>query len=167
MIRCTSNIDSIIARVTAYRDSLPEMCRLIITELISAGEIIARSEVISLGAVYTGALANSIDHYYDEATRTGFVRCNSEYGIFVEFGTGVVGKEHPYSGRAMAAIGYRYGGGTTYVQTSDGRVGWYYPADDGTWRFTEGQPSRPFMYNTAQLMKRQVTTVARQVFVGA
>lgn len=137
-----------------------------IQRLIAEGEVIARSEVIALDAVYTGALANSIDHYYDAATRTGFIRCNADYGMFVEFGTGVLGKEHPYPGEAMAAVGYQYGGGTTYVQTEDGRVGWFFPGDDGKWYFTEGQPSRPFMYNTAQLLRRQVMPIARQVFAN-
>lgn len=164
MIRVTSNINTVINQVKAYRNNLSAMTQRIINELVSRGEIIARSEVISLNAVFTGNLANSIDHFYDAASRTGFVRCNAEYGMFVEFGTGVVGKEHPYTGAVMAEIGYRYGGGTTYVQTADGRVGWYYPADDGTWRFTEGQASRPFMYNAAQIMRREILPVARQVF---
>ena len=64
----------------------------------------------------------------------------------------------------MADVGYRYGGGTTYVQTEDGRVGWYFPARDGKWYFTEGQPSRPFMWETAQLLKSQVIPIARSVF---
>lgn len=164
MIKLSSNVGTVLAQVKAYRDNLSELSREIVQQMIAEGEIIARSEVISLGAVYTGALANSIDHFYDENTHTGFIRCNADYGIFVEFGTGVVGKGNPYPGAAMAAVGYRYGGGTTYVQTADGRVGWYFPADDGKWYFTEGQPSRPFMYNTAQLMKKQVIPAARRVF---
>lgn len=167
MIRFSSNINNVIAQVRAYRDNLNQLTQQIIEELIAEGETIARSEVISLDAVYTGNLANSIIHFYDVASRTGFIRCNAEYGIFVEFGTGVVGTQSPYPGEAMAAVGYRYGGGTTYVQLEDGRVGWYYPADDGKWYFTEGQPSRPFMYNTARMVARDVIPIARQVFTGA
>jgi hypothetical protein len=55
-------------------------------------------------------------------------------------------------------------GGTTYVTLSDGRVGWYYPADDGTWKFTEGLPSRPFMYETAQEVRRESNAIFREVF---
>ena len=47
---------------------------------------------------------------------------------------------------------------------ADGRVGWFFPGDDGKYYFTEGQPSRPFMYETALMMARQVTPIARQVF---
>ena len=160
----TSNIRTVIRQVRAYRDRLSELTSEVVRKLIAEGEIVARSEVIVLDAVYTGNLANSIDHFFDAATNTGFIRCNAEYGIFVEFGTGIIGKENPYPGTAMAAVGYQYGGGTTYVQTADGRVGWFFPGDDGKYYFTEGQPSRPFMYETALMMARQVTPIARQVF---
>lgn len=163
MIKMTSNVDVIIAEIKKYRDSLNLKMTEIINELCAQGATVCRGEIISLGAVFTGELANSIENYYDEATHTGLIVCEADYGIFVEFGTGIVGKENSYIGSAMAEIGYKYGGGTTYVQLADGRVGWYYPADDGTWKFTEGQPSRPFMYNTAQILKRQVIPVARAV----
>ena len=163
MIEVTSNVDVIINQLRNYRDALKGKMAEIIKELCSQGAIICRSEIISLGAVFTGELANSIVSYYDEATKTGLIVCEADYGIFVEFGTGVIGQENPYIGTAMADVGYRYGGGTTYVQLKDGRVGWYFPADDGTWKFTEGQPSRPFMYNTAQILKNQVIPIARSV----
>lgn len=166
-MRITSNVADVIRQVRAYRDNLDNLLAEVIKRLVDEGAVIARTEVVHLDAVYTGKLANSIDHFYDEATHTGFVRCNADYGVFVEFGTGIVGKTHPYGGTAMAAAGYRYGGGTTYVQLSDGRVGWYFPTDDGTFVFTEGQPSRPFMWNTAQMMKKQVIPIARQVFKNA
>lgn len=158
------NADRILQQVRQYRNQIDSIARQIINALISEGEIIARSEIISLNAVYTGALANSISHFYDAATHTGFIRCNADYGIFVEFGTGIVGSQSPHPGQVVAEVGYRYGGGTTYVQLEDGRVGWYYPGADGKWHFTEGQPSRPFMYNTARILSRQIATVGKQVF---
>lgn len=163
MIEITSNIDKVIAQLKSYRKSLERKMSEIIKELCSQGATICRSEIIALDAVFTGELANSVVSYYDEASKTGLIVCEADYGIYVEFGTGIIGKEHPYIGTAMADVGYKYGGGTTYVQLKDGRVGWYYPADDGTWKFTEGQLSRPFMYNTAQILKRQVIPIARTV----
>ncbi len=53
----------------------------------------------------------------------------------------------------LSKTAYKYMGGSTYVVLPDGRVGWYFPADDGTWKFTEGQASRPFMYNTAEQLR--------------
>lgn len=164
MINVTTNAADVIRQLREYRNSLNTRMDAIIRDLIAMGEIIARAEIVEMDAVFTGELANSIDSFFDAQTHTGFIRCNADYGMFVEFGTGIVGSEQPYTGTAMAEIGYRYGGGTTYVQTADGRVGWYFPAKDGKWYFTEGQPSRPFMWETAQLLKKQIIPIARSVF---
>lgn len=164
MIRLETNVPDVIARLRKYRNSLHERMNEIISQLVVEGEIVARAEIVEMDAVFTGELANSITSFYDEQSRIGFVRCDADYGMFVEFGTGIVGSQAPYSGTAMAEIGYQYGGGTTYVQTEDGRVGWYFPARDGKWYFTEGQPSHPFMWETAQILKRQVIPIARRVF---
>ena len=103
----TSNIRTVIRQVRAYRDRLSELTAEVVRKLIAEGEIVARSEVIAIDAVYTGNLANSIDHFFDAATNTGFIRCNADTVIFVEFGTGIIGKENPYPGTAMAAVGYQ------------------------------------------------------------
>lgn len=164
MIQLQTNVSDVIAQLREYQTTLRTRMNEIISQLVAEGEIVARAEIVEMDAVFTGALANSINSFYDEETRTGFVRCDADYGMFVEFGTGIVGATSPYSGTAMASIGYKYGGGTTYVQTEDGRVGWYFPGNNGKWYFTEGQPSHPFMWETAQILKRQVIPIARRVF---
>ena len=164
MIRLNTNTAAVIAQLREYRNSIQARMDEVIRQLVAQGEVIARAEIVEMDAVFTGELANSIDNFFDAQTHTGFIRCNADYGMFVEFGTGIIGSEAPYPGVAMADVGYRYGGGTTYVQTEDGRVGWYFPARDGKWYFTEGQPSRPFMWETTQLLKSQVIPIARSVF---
>ena len=49
----------------------------------------------------------------------------------------------------------------------DGRTGWYFLARDGNVYFTEGQPSRPFMYETATELRELIVEVAKEVFGGA
>jgi hypothetical protein len=61
-------------------------------------------------------------------------------------------------------MSWAYGSGGTIFTTKDGRTGWYYPADDGTYKFTEGMPSRPFMYETVQYLKKQCSRVAKEAF---
>lgn len=150
--------------VRKYKENLIEKARLIIKELADYGAIVARTFVVEMDAVDKGNLANSISAYYDESTNVGFIKANCDYAVFVEFGTGVRGKASPYIGDAINKVAYRYGDGTHYVMLSDGRVGWFYPADDGTMRFTEGMPSRPFMYETAQELRRRFPEIAREVF---
>ena len=84
---------------------------------------------------------------------------------FVEFGTGVALDKmvHP-NGEYLAKASWAYGIGETIFTTKDGRIGWYYPLDDGSWRFTEGMESRPFMYETALELQREFPRIAREVF---
>lgn len=61
-------------------------------------------------------------------------------------------------------MNWAYNSGATIFTTEDGREGWYYPADDGTWRFTEGMPSRPFMYETAQYLRERSTKNSKRKY---
>lgn len=81
-----------------------------------------------------------------------YISMDSEYAMFVEYGTGVVGEgfSHP-----KANIH-----GWEYDTNQHGDKGWYYPTteDDPNptkrykngewWAWTAGQESKPFMYDT-------------------
>lgn len=114
--------------------------------------------------VDTGVAQASIVGYLDEADGIGIIRAGG-YCKYIEFGTGVRGREasHP-SEEYKALMQWAYNSGATIFTTKDGREGWYYPADDGSWRFTEGMPSRPFMYETAQYLKSEAKRLASEVF---
>lgn len=150
--------------VRKYQEELIIRVKALTNALCDYGVVIARSLLIELDAIDKGNLVNSVSAYYDPTTNTGFVRVNCDYAVFVEFGTGVRGASSPYIGDAINKVAYRYGDGTHYVMLADGRIGWFYPADDGTFKFTEGMPSRPFMYDTAQELRRRYLELAREVF---
>lgn len=116
--------------------------------------------------VDTGVAQASIIGYIDEAEGIGVISAGG-YCKYIEFGTGVRGRDnaHP-SAEYKAIMQWAYNSGATIFTTEDGREGWYYPADDGTWRFTEGMPSRPFMYETAQYLRREAHRIAREVISG-
>ena len=40
-------------------------------------------------------------------------------------------------------------------------------ADDGKWYFTEGQGSRPFLYETRNALEAEVLKIAKEVFSNA
>lgn len=114
----------------------------------------------------TGVAQASIIGYLDDAEGIGIIRAGG-YCKYIEFGIGVKGRDssHP-SAEYKAIMQWAYNSGATIFTTKDGREGWYYPADDGTWRFTEGMPSRPFMYETAQYLRREAHRIAKEVFSG-
>lgn len=83
--------------------------------------------------------------------------------IWIEFGTGVYADgqtDHPLLGRVNGIVGHgEYGKG----HGADPN-GWWYPGDDGEWHHTYGIKANYFMYNTAQMLKRECPQMAKEVF---
>ncbi len=80
----------------------------------------AKDLVPSPGKTGLGALRNSINHMVDGEEQAVYIGTNSEYGAYVELGTG---KYYP-------------GGRPTP---------WAYQDKDGNWHTTRGNPARPYL----------------------
>lgn len=114
--------------------------------------------------VDTRVAQSSIIGYIDDAEGIGIIRAGG-YCKYIEFGTGVRGRESPHpSAEYKAIMQWAYNSGATIFTTKNGKEGWYYPVGDGTWRFTEGMPSRPFLYETAQYLRKEAKRLAKEVF---
>lgn len=70
--------------------------------------------------VDTGNLRNSISHKVDEKEKVVYIGTNSEYGAYVELGTG----KHYKGGRQDP---------------------WVYQDEDGRWHHTNGQRAQPYL----------------------
>lgn len=149
----------------AYKAEIKEKSRTLVKALIDEGLVILRAKILEMNINDTGELYNSADGYYSPSLNAGIIRVDCQYAVFVEFGTGTVGQKSPYIGEAMAQLGYKYCGGTHYFTTRDGRIGWIYPTDDGEFRFTEGMPSRPFMYETAKELEKALDRKIKEIFI--
>ena len=146
-----------------YQNNLNEKLDLFVRKLCEKGVEIARENV----KFTTGELYNSIDYKPGDVIQNGsqyLIYTDCEYAKFVEFGTGVVGENSPYP--TDIPMEWNYASGTHIFTTKDGRVGWRY-FKDGSWHFTEGQPSKPFLYETATELREQILEVAKEVFGGA
>lgn len=73
-----------------------------------------------LAPVDTGDLRNSIGHKVDASELAAYIGTNSEYGPFVELGTGI----HTTGGR---------------------QTPWVYKDEEGNWHHTRGQEAQPFL----------------------
>ena len=150
-----------------YQDDLNEKLDLFVRKLCEKGVEIAKEKVSVHDAIDTGELLNSIDLREGDIIKNGsqwFIYTDCDYAKFIEFGTGVVGENNPYP--ADIPMEWKYASGTHIFTTKDGRVGWYY-FKDGSWHFTEGQPSKPFLYETALELRELIVEVAKEVFGGA
>ena len=158
-----SGVDQAIAALTKYQKSFQSRVELFMQKLSNYGVECAREEVSVMDAVFTGELKNSIHSTKIEsnAERVIFaVEADSEHAIYVEMGTGIIGATVPYPGKLPAM----YAQGKTIHKTAEGKYGWYYYAGGGQWYFTEGMPSRPFMYNASTQMQHEIERIAREVF---
>lgn len=78
------------------------------------------SDLAPVSPEYGGTLRDSITHKVDEAESAVYVGTNTEYGIYVELGTG--------------------------IYTSGGRpTPWVYQDAKGNWHWTRGNPAQPFI----------------------
>lgn len=161
------SIKDAIKELEEYKRKLTANSQEIAQRLAEYGVQIACAQVTSLDAVFTGELLSSIHEECvddNEEKSIWAVAADSEHAMFVEFGTGIIGASSPYPGKFPDDVTWSYASGKTIRQLADGRYGWFYPADDGQWYFTEGMPSRPFMYHTANELMDMVVRVAKEVF---
>lgn len=71
--------------------------------------------------VDTGNLRNSISHQVDEDEPAAYVGTNSEYGAYVELGTGI------------------------YAESGGRPTPWVYQDANGNWHWTQGNRAQPYL----------------------
>ncbi len=146
--------------IRKYRYGLQEKCEEFARKMAEEGVAIAEMKIGSKDAVYTGELLESMklkqgDIIYDGASFCIYTDC--PWAKFVEFGTGIVGSKNPHPDTSIA--------NWKYDTNKRGEAGWYY-FRDGKWHWTDGMPSRPFMYETAQYLRdiSVISHIAKEVF---
>ncbi len=163
-----SSIRNLQKELEKYRDSLTFKCRLLAEKLSERGVEIARVQIASLDAIFTGELIQSLHSEYKVSTPYGAIFAivtDSDHAAFVEFGTGQRGKDTPYPYPLPEGVSWDYNVGKTIRQNATtGRYYWFYPGQDGKWHYTEGLPSRPFLHNTSIELLREIPKIAKEIF---
>ena len=160
-----SSIADAIKELNQYKKDVENKARQLIQRLVDFGANVARVKIVEMRAYYSGELLSGVGGYYSPTLNAGWVKVTNDHAAFVEFGTGVVGQSNPHrNGEYLSKASWAYATGRTIFTTKDGRVGWFYPTDDGGYRFTEGMKSRPFMYETALELQREFPRIAKEVF---
>ncbi len=149
-----NSIADAINELQEYKREVERKARRLIKKLTARGADIVRVKIVEMGAVDKGRLLDSVDSFL--LGDVGYIRVCAEYAMFVEFGTGIIGagKTHP----ASDVFGWEYD------IHGHGEAGWHFPADDGSYPITKGQPSRPFMYETAQKLRDEFPAIVKEVF---
>ena len=163
-----SGIADLRKQLVDYKNNvLQQKVDLLAKRLAEKGVAIAQTNIATYDAIFTGELISSIEARYGGSTKgtaVFYVVADSRHAVFVEFGTGQLGLEGSYPYPFPEGIEWNYNTGKTIFEIENGQYGWFYPAEDGTWRFTQGMPSRPFMYETAVELMTEVAKTAKEVF---
>ena len=149
------------------KNVLQQKLRLFVERLAQEGVKIAKANITTFDAIFTGELLNSIHEESGVSTKDTaifYVVADSEHAVWVEWGTGQLGSEAPYPYPFPEGVEWNYNTGKTIFEISPGQYGWFYPMPDGTWRFTQGMPARPFMYETAIDLRQRMVQIAKEVF---
>ena len=150
-------VQEAIKQVEAYKQDLNRKCQLLVQALTDQGVDIAKVNVRTLGAFYTGELETSINGYYSPSLGTGIIYAGAWYAVYVEFGTGIRGSEAPHSLSGKT--------GWYYDANNHGESGWvYFNERDGSYHWTDGMPSRPFMYETGIELELICEKIVKAVF---
>lgn len=148
-----ASINEAVKQIEAYRDSLAVKQARLMNLLASKGyEIVVRNiSQLNLPFSQNGLISGAM---FTSTERTATIYVISDHAIYVEFGTGIVGKTHP---NPHNTIGY------AYDVNNHGDNGWYYYSN-GRLRWTKGMPSRPFMHNSYMELRNEIHSIAKEVF---
>lgn len=146
------SIDDAIAQVRAYREKIERFEENAVRIATEMGVETAKDFAMYMNAYDSGELVNGIIAEYKDGK--GYVVSTAPHSAFVEMGTGVRGKEQPNPGDYIP--------GWTYDKNEYGEDGWFYIGKDGKRHWTKGMPSRPFMYETAKVLKESKNWIALQ-----
>lgn len=149
-----------------YKSDLKKKTELFAEALAEEGVEIAKIQIASYDAIFTGELLDSIhkENTNENGKIVFAVVADSLHACFVEFGTAQMGIDVPYPHPLPEGVSWSYAVGRTIRQNKEGRYYWFYPGKDGQWHYTEGLPARPFMYDTAMELRQKVETVAKKIF---
>lgn len=152
VIKCALTADSLdhaIEELKAYRDAVEQASAAVVKRITEDGAKQAQELVSYMNAVDTGELMGSIVGEAQE--KRGVIRATAGHAAYVEFGTGVVGAGSPHP------VGWEYD------IHGHGEKGWNYIGDDGRLHWTKGMPSRPYMWDTAQMLAEAVPDIVAEV----
>lgn len=146
------SIDQALKQVKTYQKKVEKSGENLTRKLTEQGVSLAKQNAAYMNIYDSGELVNKIDSQYDGDT--GKIVSGAAHSAFCEFGTGIVGKGNQHPEPAP---------GWVYDVNEHGEAGWWYYDDQGNKRWTKGMPSRPYMYDTARMLRKMVEPMAKEV----
>jgi len=131
--------------ITAAFEELGDLALDVAAEIVETSQDELETLAKENARVDTGDLREkiiSMPIYSDRGVVYGNVLSAAPHGAYIEFGTGPKGAQN-HSGtdpEAQSRVRYR-------------STPWLFPRKDGTFRYTHGQPAKPYMYPALVVVK--------------
>lgn len=148
-----ASISEAIQKIEQYRKKVETADEALVKLSVERGTQQAKELASYMNIYDTGELMNGI--VGDEQGEEGEILSTAAHSAFCEFGTGARGKASPHPEPGIA--------GWRYDVNEHGEQGWFYIGKDGKTHWTKGMPSRPYMYDTAKLLRQAIPDLAREV----
>lgn len=152
-------IDKMIAQLTKTKKAMSqEQAQKFLTLATERGRYLVQENLMLYGKVDSGNLLNSVQTQVDAVAGVGYVRVTDKAAKYVEYGTGIVGKnmrQHPNK-----PSGWQHNVGRTINPITHK---WKF-FKWGKWNTTSGQEASPFFYNAEMRLRDELPTIAREVF---
>ena len=150
------DLDSVMSAINilkSYRQTLDTGLKTSISELTKKGY----EYMISIVPEDTGNLKSSITWDFSVINQKGTITIGTDYAVFVEYGTGVVGKNFPHPDPKN----------WQYDVNEHGVKGWWYFDDNqDRFRWTRGRSASAFVYKTMKFLEKQAPKEVRIKFNG-
>lgn len=102
--------------------------------------------MISIVPEDTGNLKSSITWEFDSTSQKGTITIGTDYALFVEYGTGIVGKKFSHPDPKS----------WEYDVNEHGVKGWWYFDDSqNRFRWTQGRSASAFVYKTMKFLEKE------------
>lgn len=150
----SDSINRAIALLKQYQRKAEQEFYEIMSKLITDGIKYVREEIVSMGAIDTGELHDSVEaviYISEDWLFLAEIKVNAEHGVYIEYGTGTLGKTgkpHP----ELDEINWAHNSGKYSSQWGF----WYYPNKNGGWTKTYGQEARPFFYQARKRIEARL-----------
>lgn len=147
-----NSIDRALEALERYKEKIERNKEKLSQKMAEAGAAEAKNVAMYFNAYDSGQLVDGI--VAEQEKNDWRIHSTAPHSAFVEMGTGVRGEREPNPNKSYP--------GWEYDVNKHGDAGWWYTGDDGKSHWTKGMPSRPFMYDTAQIMKESVGYIAEK-----
>lgn len=150
------DLDSVcraINKLKIRRESIDTGLKTSISELTQKGY----EYMISIVPEDTGNLKGSITWEFNSTSQKGTITIGTDYALFVEYGTGIVGKKFPHPNHKS----------WKYDVNEHGVKGWWYFDDSqNRFRWTQGRSASAFVYKTMKFLEKQAPKGVQIKFNG-